>query len=388
MEARASCSAAGGSSSDSSDVDYSPSAKSEYDSLDFSLSDEDFLTSSDSDHDQRATPEKRRWQDDADWIKEFATSVLASLSRELTAEDLVSLLGGNHPGRLNQLQGVLQLAVVQHLTPGAVSDLLQLVAPARDALLARWAAPLIQDMQKFITLKDKATIITEVEKGRQKMDIADKFGIACSSLSTIIKNKASILGALQNSESAKNKTVTAAVFLDVDKEVFAWFCEQCTNSVPLSGRILQQKALDVACMLDHNNFKASPGWLSRFKAHHDIVAKVTSGEAAAVDSVTTSKDHPDIDELSRKTGFDQLAFRIELVNQILGTDQRHVSPSTTAKEVAPQAQSPKKRQNCKLCYEKQKIEMKTPVLCEPCGVYLCFIPARDCFKEWHETHPH
>ncbi|XP_037559203.1 large proline-rich protein BAG6-like isoform X2 [Dermacentor silvarum] len=79
--------------------------------------------------------------------EEFATSVLASLSRELTAEDLVSLLGGDRPGRLNRLQGVLQLAVVQHLTPGAVSDLPQLVAPARDALLDRWAAPLIQDMQ-------------------------------------------------------------------------------------------------------------------------------------------------------------------------------------------------------------------------------------------------
>ncbi|KAL1421297.1 hypothetical protein MTO96_023263 [Rhipicephalus appendiculatus] len=79
--------------------------------------------------------------------EEFATNVLASLSRELTAEDLVSLLGGDRPGRLNRLQGVLQLAVVQHLTPGAVSDLPQLVAPARDALLARWAAPLIQDMQ-------------------------------------------------------------------------------------------------------------------------------------------------------------------------------------------------------------------------------------------------
>ncbi|XP_065293463.1 large proline-rich protein BAG6 isoform X1 [Dermacentor albipictus] len=79
--------------------------------------------------------------------EEFATSILASLSRELTAEDLVSLLGGDRPGRLNQLQGVLQLAVVQHLTPGAVSDLPQLVVPARDALLDRWAAPLIQDMQ-------------------------------------------------------------------------------------------------------------------------------------------------------------------------------------------------------------------------------------------------
>ncbi|KAH6925210.1 hypothetical protein HPB50_001654 [Hyalomma asiaticum] len=74
------------------------------------------------------------------------------------------------------------------------------------------------------------------------MDIADEFGVACSSLSTSIKNKSSILGA----------------FPDVDKAVFAWFCEQRTNKVPLSGRTPQQKALDFACSLVHNNFKASP----------------------------------------------------------------------------------------------------------------------------------
>lgn len=48
----------------------------ESDSLDFSLSDEDFLTSSDSDDDQGATSEKQARRDDADWIKgDFCPSV-------------------------------------------------------------------------------------------------------------------------------------------------------------------------------------------------------------------------------------------------------------------------------------------------------------------------
>ncbi|KAH8022042.1 hypothetical protein HPB51_021482 [Rhipicephalus microplus] len=73
------------------------------------------------------------------------------------------------------------------------------------------------------------------------MDIAKAFGVTCSSWSMILKNKASILGALQNDTSARNETVTAAAFLD------SWFWEQRANKVPLSGRILQQKALDFAC---------------------------------------------------------------------------------------------------------------------------------------------
>ncbi|KAH8042669.1 hypothetical protein HPB51_025301 [Rhipicephalus microplus] len=135
--------------------------------------------------------------------------------------------------------------------------------------------------RKFITLEDKAAIISEVEKGRKKIVIAEEFGVACSSLSTIFKKKASILGALESGACARNKTAMAAAFPDVDKAVFACFCEQRANKVPLSRKILQQKALDFACMLSHDNFKASPGWLSRFKARHDIVAKVISGEAAA-----------------------------------------------------------------------------------------------------------
>lgn len=142
--------------------------------------------------------------------------------------------------------------------------------------------------RKFLSLHDKAAIIAEVEKGRKKKDIADEYGIACSSLSTILKGKDAILAALDNGARAQNKTVAAAAFPDVDKAVFAWFCEQRANRVPLSGKILQQKALDFACILGHDQFRASVGWLGRFKARHDIVAKAISGEAASVDPVTTS----------------------------------------------------------------------------------------------------
>ncbi|KAH7979500.1 hypothetical protein HPB49_009659 [Dermacentor silvarum] len=102
--------------------------------------------------------------------------------------------------------------------------------------------------RKFIALEDKAAIIGEVEKGRKKMDIAEEFGIACSSLSTILKNKASILGALENGASARKKTVAAAAFPDVDKAVFAWFCEQRANKVPyLAGSCNRRRWTSLVC---------------------------------------------------------------------------------------------------------------------------------------------
>lgn len=97
--------------------------------------------------------------------------------------------------------------------------------------------------------------------------------------------------------------------------------------------------------------------------------------------------HHEIEELSRKTDFHQLAFRIELVNQIFGMDDRHVHPPPPPKKLEHKPQVQEKCCNCKLCYEKKQVEMKTTVFCEPCGVYLCCIRTRDCFGEWHATHP-
>ncbi|KAH7956044.1 hypothetical protein HPB52_005780 [Rhipicephalus sanguineus] len=47
---------------------------------------------------------------------------------------------------------------------------------------------------------------------------------------------------------------------------------------------------------------------------------------------THREDHRNIEELSGKTGFDQLAFQIGLVNQILDMDDRHVPPPPPPKK--------------------------------------------------------
>lgn len=54
---------------------------------------------------------------------------------------------------------------------------------------------------KFLTLCKMKKIINKVEKGQKKMDIAEEYGIACSSLSTMLKNKAAILNALGSGTS-------------------------------------------------------------------------------------------------------------------------------------------------------------------------------------------
>jgi hypothetical protein len=50
--------------------------------------------------------------------------------------------------------------------------------------------------------------------------------------------------------------------------------------LPISGPLLQEKALSFANILKIENFKASNGWLNKFCARNNIVFRAISGESA------------------------------------------------------------------------------------------------------------
>ncbi|XP_065284391.1 tigger transposable element-derived protein 6-like [Dermacentor albipictus] len=137
--------------------------------------------------------------------------------------------------------------------------------------------------RKTLSLEQKAQIIAQAESGRKKAAIAEDFGIPASSLSTILGSKDSVRMALASGTSSKHKKVTRPLHEELDKAVHAWFVEARASNVPLSGSIVQQKALNYACLLGIDDFKASIGWLNRFKARHNIVGKVLCGESMSAD---------------------------------------------------------------------------------------------------------
>lgn len=138
--------------------------------------------------------------------------------------------------------------------------------------------------RKFLSLEEKAKVIAQAEGGKRKSVIAEEFGIPASSLSTILKCKDAIAKALASGTSAKHKKVTQPVHEDLDKAVYTWFVETRAKKIALSGDIVRQKALNYACLLGIDDFKASVGWLNRFKSRHSIIGKVLCGEAASADS--------------------------------------------------------------------------------------------------------
>ena len=66
-----------------------------------------------------------------------------------------------------------------------------------------------------------------------------------------------------------------------------------TSNIPVSGPMIQAKAISFAQTIRKSEFKASNGWLSRFKIRHNINCAKVCGESGSVNQM-------DVDECLRK----------------------------------------------------------------------------------------
>ncbi|XP_046659158.1 tigger transposable element-derived protein 6-like [Homalodisca vitripennis] len=73
---------------------------------------------------------------------------------------------------------------------------------------------------------------------------------------------------------------------DVEEAIIKWLKQCRDKNVPVGGPILQEKPQQFAEQLGHADFRASNGWLDRFKKRHEISFKKICGESVAVNVVT------------------------------------------------------------------------------------------------------
>lgn len=135
--------------------------------------------------------------------------------------------------------------------------------------------------RKSISFADKVKILNEVDKGVKKKDVAEMFKISASTLSTILKNRHAIVENETNF-GPKQKRMRLCQYDDVDKAILKWIREIRNRNCPISGTLVQEKAVEFAKTLGYSDFKASAGWLDKFKKRHGLTHKSICGESADV----------------------------------------------------------------------------------------------------------
>lgn len=79
--------------------------------------------------------------------------------------------------------------------------------------------------------------------------------------------------------------------------LYEWYKDATARMFPVSGPILQWKALEIAKQLDHHDFKASNGWLESFQKRHNIVFGNMNAESGGVDTITIDEWKEEVPEI-------------------------------------------------------------------------------------------
>ncbi|XP_063622089.1 tigger transposable element-derived protein 4-like isoform X1 [Cydia splendana] len=131
--------------------------------------------------------------------------------------------------------------------------------------------------RKSLCIDEKVLLIRSIKAGEKISDVGRRFGFSRSTVSTIWKNKEKILQAEVDGKSAKK--LKKPQYEDLDQAMLSWFYRQRQNNMPVSGPIMKAKAKKIAEQLGLTTFKASEGWLGKFKQRHHINYYKMNGEA-------------------------------------------------------------------------------------------------------------
>ena len=88
-----------------------------------------------------------------------------------------------------------------------------------------------------------------------------------------------------SSRCVRPKTCPHQVLND---QVFDWFIEVRSKKLPVTGRLIQEKAILVSKELGKDDFSASNGWLESWKQRYNIKFSTLCGEGAEVDPTVIS----------------------------------------------------------------------------------------------------
>ncbi|CAH2306934.1 tigger transposable element-derived 1-like [Pelobates cultripes] len=146
--------------------------------------------------------------------------------------------------------------------------------------------------KEMILLEDKKEIIRKHEGGMRLTDLAKEYGRSASTISTILKMKEKITGRNAAKRVTRVSKQRPPVLEEVEKLPLLWIeqKQRAGNSVTKAIICEKAKALHADLLKQQpgmsanaESFKASRGWLERFKSRSGIHSVVRHREAASSD---------------------------------------------------------------------------------------------------------
>lgn len=157
--------------------------------------------------------------------------------------------------------------------------------------------------RRTFSIEERLQILGKLEAGERIIDLAGEYKVNASTIATIKKSKDHILRAKQVLQSydgdlGKRKRFRGTECKKFEIEVYNWFRQQREFGLAVPGYFLQQKALQLNKKYNGPaNFKASNGWLDRFKTRCGIRSLIVQGEDKSDQHVASQRFIMDLSNL-------------------------------------------------------------------------------------------
>ncbi|XP_050685966.1 tigger transposable element-derived protein 4-like isoform X2 [Eriocheir sinensis] len=123
-----------------------------------------------------------------------------------------------------------------------------------------------------LSLEVKIEIIKRINSGEKQADMAEEYMVNRSTIKSIMKKSSSYLQCWKKGMfHPDSKRLKGPKREDIEAALYSWYKQAVATGTPVSGPILCSKALAFASKLGHVDFKATHGWLDRFKKRKNIV---------------------------------------------------------------------------------------------------------------------
>ncbi|UYV82691.1 hypothetical protein LAZ67_22000567 [Cordylochernes scorpioides] len=137
---------------------------------------------------------------------------------------------------------------------------------------------------RILKLGEKLDVLSDIKKGLSYTTIMQKYKISKTTVYDIKKSELKLTKFVDSTEKdVKKFSQVKNPLYENDKAVNIWYESQRLSGVPIRGIELQTAASHFASKLNNPTFKASGGWLSRYRARHNLKNKKVVGEALSAD---------------------------------------------------------------------------------------------------------
>ncbi|XP_051153380.1 jerky protein homolog-like [Leptopilina boulardi] len=159
----------------------------------------------------------------------------------------------------------------------------------------------------IVSVEKKLEAIRRLDKEEIIRKVAADYGVGKTTVGDWRRNRSKLeqFGIIFGDAMTSRKTMKPAEYDKIDKNLFLWFTQQREKGLPVSGTILQGKAMMIAKQFpeESETFTASVGWLDRWKKRHGIRQLNICGEKMSANEGELKKFKEEFEKILEKEGY-------------------------------------------------------------------------------------